>query len=72
MPGSSTRGEVAHQAKWLPVVFQVPSVKEGEAASLCCCLSRGGVQAECVGGCLDVLKGRTVLSLCVPPFKEPF
>lgn len=32
-PGKGTRGEVAHQAKWLPVVFQVLSVGEGEVAS---------------------------------------
>lgn len=75
MPGRGTRGEVAHQAKWLPVVFQVLSVGEGEAASLSLCLSRGGMEAVSVcvcvcrrEGCLDVLKGRTVLS----PSKSPF
>jgi len=48
-PGRSTRGEVAHQAKWPPVVFQVLSAREGEGAPLSFYGSRGGM--EVVSGC---------------------
>lgn len=42
--GRGTRAEVAHWAKWLPVVIQVPCVREGDAASLSFWCIRGAMK----------------------------